>query len=69
MSVETQSARVATESEIAAMKRYCWNPNCKRKAFIRDWKGWKWCLFCWWGQCQDMSLIKWYIEFKYIRIF
>ena len=63
--VELQQACVASAAEIKAIKRRCWRPGCKRKAFIRDWKGWKWCLPCWWRQIDG----HWLIELRYLRFF
>jgi len=69
MPSEPQSACVATEAEIKAMKRQCWNPSCPRRAFIRDWKGWKWCFRCWWRQFEYKSLGHWVVELRYLRLF
>jgi hypothetical protein len=60
---------LASVEELAAMKRQCWHPGCKRKAFIRDWKGWKWCLGCWWWQFEERSLLRLWFEFRHMRLF
>lgn len=37
----------ATKEEIKARKRQCWTPNCKNKAWLHDWTGYKFCLKDW----------------------
>ena len=41
---------VATDKEILAYRRRCFTPHCERRARLRDWKGWRWCVGCWWRQ-------------------
>ena len=62
----TETPCVATDADLMRMKRECWNPNCKRLAFIRDWKGWKWCFRCWWRQTSETH---WFTELCGLRIF
>jgi hypothetical protein len=51
------------------MHRQCWRPGCKHRAFIRDWKGWHWCLRDWWWQFEYKSLANWCFEIKNMRLF
>jgi len=48
--METQTACLASDAEIKKHKRECWNPGCQKRAWIRDWKGWRWCFFHCWAQ-------------------
>lgn len=45
-----QGASVATEKEIRKMKRQCWHTGCKKKAFLKDWTGWKYCEEHWYQE-------------------
>lgn len=64
-----QQACVATADDLKAMRRQCWRPGCKRRAFIRDWKGWKWCLCDWWRQFEYKNLQNLCIELRNMRLF
>ena len=53
----------ATPKEIKALKRRCWSPNCRHRAFLKDWGGWQWCLKHWyrswiWGQEKSWYYLK-----------
>jgi len=67
--MKAQQACIATDEEILAMRRECWRPGCKRRAFLRDWKGWKWCLPCWWRQVRDGNWWHLWMDLRYLRIF
>lgn len=58
----------ATPEELKALKRRCWSPPCKRRAFLRDWAGWQWCFKHWWRNlCWDGGNF-WY-GFRTTRVF
>lgn len=67
---EEHEAKPATPEELKALKRRCWRPDCKRRAFLRDWTGWKWCWRDWlrslrWGSGENN---KWFF-IRTTRIF
>ncbi len=57
----------ATSAELKAKRRECWNPGYQRRAFLCDWKGWKWCARCWWRQAKDGT--HWWVELRNLRVF
>ncbi len=60
------------EEELKKQKHRCWNPNCKSRAWLRDWGGWKWCLKDWyrswrWGG-GEISLRSFIFELSHTKI-
>lgn len=39
----------ADMKKLRNFKRICANTICKKKALLRDWANWKWCLKHWWN--------------------
>jgi len=63
-------ANQITENERLALKRQCYTPHCKNKAFLEDWTGWKHCLKDWyrslrWGSGEG----NWWFYIKTTKIF
>ena len=34
----------ASPEEMKRDRTRCWRPGCTRRAWLRDWCGWQWCL-------------------------
>ncbi len=64
---QTEQACQVSDEEILAHRRECWRPGCKRRAFLRDWKGWKWCAGCWWRQARQET--HFWLGLRGLRIF
>lgn len=51
----------ATNEEFELIKRKCWMPGCKSKAWLEDWTGYRHCLKDWyrslrWGSGENSKL-------------
>lgn len=57
-----------TKEELWRYKHRCMNPACKRKAWLEDWTGWRWCAPHWYRSMRCGGGNKWFF-IKTTRIF
>lgn len=58
----------ATKEEVKEMRRRCFTPNCKKKAWLLDWTGYQHCFGDWYRSMQWGGGNKWFYV-KTTRIF
>lgn len=56
------------KEELKAMKRKCWTPDCKRKAWLEAWTGSRHCYKCWYKSMRWGGGNKWFF-IRYTKIF
>lgn len=65
--VEQMSEQTGVNTDSSYLRR-CWSPPCRRRGWIEDGMGWRWCAFHWWyhgrwgGMEQTLSMWRYYVR-------
>ena len=63
-----ENAKQASAEEVKRNRRRCFSPNCKKRAFLKDYGGWEWCFEHWYKSWRWGGGNKWYV-FKTTKVF
>lgn len=63
----------ATPEKLKWLKRKCWSPPCKNRAWLRDGEGWQWCWHHYWRNMRwdgrEQSIKSYWTSIKLTKIY
>lgn len=59
MTNDPEMACATPPEEMARIARECWDTECSRRALVRDWAGWRWCLRHFWEHFRQGGDYRW----------